>query len=185
MRAPEPLRAIPFPRKSFRLVAIDLKKTLQSGSKTNWLAVAVFHSAKFVEAAAPPDKAAEPVTGLLFREAFARRGYVRRKLSDCGGENCNEIPPILAEKLGMCRRFERPYYPQDNGARERTVGDIAGRIAKSMKPGPSDSARLLPAARMAMRGPHGDARMSISAYGLRAATISYLQRFLDPNPSGA
>ena len=72
-------------------------------------------------------------------------------MSDRGGGNCNEISRIVAEKPGMSGRFTRPYHPQANGVCERNVGVIANRIARTIKTGPSDWVRLLPAALTAMR----------------------------------
>ena len=51
----------------------------------------------------------------------------------------------------MSERFTRPYHSQANGVCERNVGVIAERIAKTIKTGPSDWVRILPAALMAMR----------------------------------
>ena len=72
LKAPAPTQTIPYPQKPFRLVAVDMKKMPKSPCGKLWLAVAVCHSTKFVEAAALPDKKAETLA--VFYPPTSTRG---------------------------------------------------------------------------------------------------------------
>ena len=151
MKAPAPMRTIPYPTRPFRLVACDLKKLPESALGNMWLAVAVCHSTKFVEAGPLADKQASTAASFLFREVFARYGYVRYMLTDRGAEFRNEVAGCLAEKLGISPRYTAPYHPQGNGTCERMVGVVAERLAKTVGGRPDTWDAVLPAALMAMR----------------------------------
>ena len=109
------MRSTPYPIKPFRLVAVDLKKMPSSQSGVIWMAVAVCHSTKFVEAAPLRDKTAHTVADFLFREVFARYGFVRYMLSDRGTEFSNQVAQLLSVSLGVQQRFTRPYHPRETG----------------------------------------------------------------------
>ena len=151
LKVKAPMGTIPYSTKPFRLVAVDLKQLPTTSEGHKWMAVAVCHSTKFVEAAPLVDKTAESVAEFLFRDVFARYGVVRYMLTDRGREFSNGIADALAEKLGVSRRCTSPYHPQANGVAERTIGVLSDRLAKcAMDAGASWPSRL-PAALMAMR----------------------------------
>ena len=146
-----PMGTLPYPVRPFRLVAVDLKQLPESADGDKWMAVAVCQTTKFVEAAPMRSKQAECVAEFLFKEVFARYGFVRYMLTDRGKEFQNEVAKILSAKLGISQRFTSPYRPQANGTAERTIGIIADRLATSLREGPNTWPTRLPAALMAIR----------------------------------
>ena len=96
-----PMGTAPYSARPFRLEACDLKRLPLAADGERWIAVAVCHPTKFVEAAAPPNRAAEHVAEFFFREVFAGDGFVRYMLTDRGKEFRNEVATSLAAKMGI------------------------------------------------------------------------------------
>ena len=110
--------------------AIDLAGPLPTTDRKNkYLLVMIDICTRFVILRPLQDKTAESVVQALI-PVFCDFGIPRIVQSDNGKEFANQVMQRFKQKAGFDHRLITPYYPQSNGAAERTVGTVMNAIKK-------------------------------------------------------
>ena len=102
--------------------AVDLAGPLPVTERNNkYMLVMIDMCTRFVILRPIPNKTAEAVVEALI-PVFCDFGIPRILQSDNGKEFANQVMQRFKTKAGFDHRLITPYYPQSNGAAERTVG---------------------------------------------------------------
>ncbi|OBZ81090.1 Transposon Ty3-I Gag-Pol polyprotein, partial [Choanephora cucurbitarum] len=110
--------------------AIDLAGPLPLTKRNNrYLLVMIDICSRFVILRPIPNKTAEAVVQALI-PVFCDFGIPRIVQSDNGKEFANQVMERFKKSAGFDHRLITPYYPQANGAAERTVGTAMNTIKK-------------------------------------------------------
>jgi hypothetical protein len=131
-------------------VAIDLCGRLpQTKNNNNYLLVMIDICSRFVVLRPIADKTATSVAEALVG-IFCEFGIPRIVQSDNGKEFVNQVMTRFKEKAGFEHRLITPYYPQSNGAAERTVGSSINLLKKLVEGVSEEWDSFIPSVQLAM-----------------------------------
>jgi hypothetical protein len=130
--------------------AIDLTGPLPTTKESNtYLLVMIDICSRFVILRPLKDKTAESVVKAII-PVFCDFGIPRIVQSDNGKEFVNQVMTKFKIRAGFDHRLITPYYPQSNGAAERTVGTSKMVIKKLVEGAPEHWDICAPVAQLAI-----------------------------------
>ncbi|KAL6738907.1 hypothetical protein Aduo_012403 [Ancylostoma duodenale] len=81
-----------------------------------YILTVVDHFTEYLGAYAIPDKKAETIAEVIFRNWISMNGrWPKTLLSDRGNEFENSIMKVLCEIMGIEQKLAKRYYPRENG----------------------------------------------------------------------
>ena len=127
--SPASLHNLPTVAEPFQRIAIDIVGPLPTCSETGnrFILTIIDHGTHFPEAI-PLVKHEAPDVARALISVFARFGFPREILSDCGSEFMSTLMSIFLKEFGIQRIRTSPYHPCTNGSCERLNGSMKSMI---------------------------------------------------------